>query len=62
MHDGDELRSEMGLNIMCDVFDGGGDGVMSGEWGVYDNSKVFDLEVSLVQGFKWATVIEVMVE
>ena len=33
---------------MGDMFDGGGDGAPCGEWGVYDNAEVFNLEVSLV--------------
>ena len=51
-----------GLHISGDVFHGGGDGVLGGEWGVYDDAKTFDLEVSLVQGFEGASIVEVMVE
>ena len=47
---------------MGDVFHGGGDGVMGREWGVYDDAKVFHLEVGLVQGFEGASIIEVMVK
>ena len=35
---------------------------MGSEWGVYDNAEAFDLEISLVQGFEGASIIEVMVE
>ena len=62
MHDGDELRSEPGLHITGEVLDGGGDGVLGGEWGIYDDAKAFNLEVSLVQGFEGASIIEVVVE
>ena len=62
MHDRDELRSELGLHITGDVFDCGGDGVLGGERGVYDNTEAFDLEVSLVQGFEGASIVEVVVE
>ena len=33
---------------MSDMFDCRGDGVASGEWGVDNDFKMFDLEVSLV--------------
>ena len=62
MHDRDELRSEPGLHITGDVFDCGGDGVLGGERGVYDDTETFDLEISLVQGFKGASVVEVMIK
>ena len=62
MHDRDELYSEQSLHITSDVFDHGGNRVASGEWGVYDDSKVFNLEVGFVQGLKRATVIKVVVE
>ena len=62
MHDGDELRSESGLYILGDMFNGGGDGVLGGEWGGYNDAQAFDLEISLVQGFEGASVVEVMVE
>ena len=62
MHDGDKLRLEPGLHITGEVFDGGGDGVLGGERGVYDDAKVFDLEVGLIQGFEGASIIEVVVE
>ena len=62
MHDRDKLCLELGLHIMGDVFDCGGDGVMGGKQGIYDDTKVFYLEVSLVQGFKGASIIKVVVE
>ena len=62
MHDGDELHSELGLYIMGDVFDGGCDGVTGCERGVYDNTEAFNLKVSLVQGFKGTSIVEVMIE
>ena len=62
MHDGDELHSESGLYITGDVFDGGGDRVVSGKQRVYDDTKAFYLEISLVQGFKGALIVEIMVK
>ena len=62
MHDREELRSEPSLHITGDVFDCGGDGVLGSERGVYDDAETFDLEVSLVQGFEGAPIVEVMVE
>ena len=47
---------------MSNVFDSGGDGILSGEQGVYDNTETFHLEVSLIQGFKWASIIKVVVK
>ena len=47
---------------MGNVFNSGSDGVLSCERGVYDDSEMFNLEVSLVQGFKGASIIEVMIE
>ena len=44
------------------MFDCGGDGVVDGEWGVYNNSEMFYLEVGLVQGLKRAIIIKVMIE
>ena len=32
MHDRDELCSELSLHVTGDMFDGGGNGVVSGEW------------------------------
>ena len=61
MHDRNELRSEPGLHIMGDVFNGGGDGVLSRERGVYNDAKTFNLEVSFVQDFEGASIVEVMV-
>ena len=48
MHDRDELCLEPGLHITSNVFDGGSNGVVSGEQGVHNHTKVFDLEVCLV--------------
>ena len=48
MHDGDKFCSELSLDIMGDMLNGGGNGVPGGEWGVHDDTEVFDLEVSLV--------------
>ena len=62
MHDRDELHLEPGLHITGDIFNGGGDGVPGCEWGVYDDAKVFYLEIGLVQGLKGASIIEVMVK
>ena len=50
------------MHIPGNMFDCGGDGVVDGEWGVYDNSEMFYLEVDLVQGLKGAIIIEVMIE
>ena len=47
MHDGDELCSELSLHIMGNMFDGGGNGVVSGEQRVHNNA-LFYLEVGLV--------------
>ena len=38
MHDGNELCLELGLYIMDDVLDGGGDGVPGGERGVHNDA------------------------
>ena len=62
MHDRDELCSEPGLHITGNVFNSGGDGVVDSEWGVHDDSEAFYLEVSLVQGFKGASIVKVVVE
>ena len=62
MHDRDELRSEPGLYITDNVFNCGGDGILSREGGIYDDAETFDLEVSPVQGFEGASIVEVMVE
>ena len=48
MYDRDELGSEVGLNIMSNVLNGRGDGVVCGKWGVYGHSEVLDLEVNLI--------------
>ena len=48
MHDGDELSSEMGLDVMGHMFYSGGDGVLDSKWGTNDNIKAFNLEVGLV--------------
>ena len=47
---------------MDDVFDCRGNGVASGEWGVYDDAQVFHLEIGLVQGLKWTSIIEIVIE
>ena len=47
---------------MGNVFDGGGDRVMGCEQGVYNDAEVFHLKVSLVKGFKGASVIKVVVK
>ena len=47
---------------MGNVFNAGGDGVPGGEWRIYDNTKVFYLEVGLIQGLEWASIIKVVVE
>ena len=62
MHDRDKLRSEPGLHVAGDVFHSGCDGILSSERRVYDDAEAFDLEVSLVQGFEGASIVEVMVE
>ena len=62
MHDRDEFRSEPGLHITGDVFNCGGDGVLSREGRVYDDAEMFNLEVSLVQGFEGTSIVKVMVE
>ena len=62
MHDRDELCSEPGLHITGDVFYGGGDGVLGGERGVHNDAQAFDLEVSFVQSFEGAPIVEVMIE
>ena len=62
MHDGDELRSEPGLYITSYVLDSGGDGIMSCEGRVYDDTEPLHLQVGLVQGFKKTAVVEVMIE
>ena len=47
---------------MGDVSHSGGDRVVSCEGGIHDHTKVFHLEVGLVQGFKGAAVIKVMIK
>ena len=47
---------------MGDMFDHRDNGIMGGKWGVHYNTKVFDLEISLVQGLKGTAIIEVMIE
>ena len=44
------------------MFDGGCNGVVGHERGVYDDVEVFDLEVSLIQGFKGVPIIDVVVK
>ena len=62
MHDGNELRLELGLHIMGDVFNCGGNGVMGCERGIHDYAKTFHLEIGLVQGFEGTAVVEIMIE
>ena len=62
MHDRNELCLELGLHIMGNMLDSGGDGVVSHEGGVHNHAEAFYLQVGLVQGFEWASVIEVVVE
>ena len=50
------------MHVTGDVFDCGGDGVVSREQRVYDDAETFHLEVGLVKGFEGTTIIEVMVE
>ena len=50
------------MHIISNVFDSGGDRVVSGEWGVNDDSKVFNLEVGFVQGFEGAAIVKVVVK
>ena len=35
---------------------------MDSEWGVCDNTKVFNLEVGLIQGLEGASIIKVVVK
>ena len=62
MHDRDEFHLEPRLHITCNVFNGEDNRVPGGEWGVHDDTEAFNLEISLVQGFKGASIIKVMVE
>ena len=62
MYDGDELCSEPGLYIAGDMFNSGDDRVVSRERGIHDDAKAFHMEVSLVQGFKGASIIEVVIK
>ena len=62
MYDRDELHLELSLHITGNVFNSGSDGVSGCEQRVHDNVKVFYLEVCLIQGFKRAPIIEVIVE
>ena len=45
---------------MGDVFNCGGDGILSREGRVHDDAKAFHLQVSLVQGFEGTAVVEVI--
>ena len=47
---------------MDNVFDGGGNSIVGGEWGVYDDAKTFYLEVCLVQSFEGTAIIKVMIK
>ena len=62
MYDRDELCSELCLHIMGNMFNGEGNGIPGCERRVYNHTKVFDLEVSLVQDFKGTSIIEVMIK
>ena len=62
MHDRNKLCLKLGLYIAGDVFHGRGDRVVGYERGGYDNAEAFHLEVGLVQGFKGAAVIKVMIK
>ena len=62
MHDRDEFRSEPGLHVTGDVFNGGGDGILSSERGVYNDTESFHLEIGLVQGLEGTAIVEVMIE
>ena len=62
MHDRDKFRSELGLHITGDMFDCGGDGVLSCEQRVHDDAKAFHLEVGLVKGLEGTAIIEVVIE
>ena len=50
------------MHIMGNMLDGWGDGVPGCEGRVHDNTEVFYLEVGLVQGFKGAPIIKVVVK
>ena len=50
------------MYITGNMFDGRGDGVPGCERGVHNDTKVFDLEVRLIQGFERTSIIEVVVE
>ena len=50
------------MYITGDVFDSGGDGIVGGKRRVYNDTKAFYLEISLIQGFKGASIIKVVVE
>ena len=51
-----------GLHIISNVFDSGCNGVVGHERGVYDDVEVFNLEVSLIQGFEGASIIDVVIK
>ena len=53
---------KLGLDIVGNVLDGRSNGVPGSEWRVYNNIKTFNLEISLVQGFKGTSIIKVMVK
>ena len=50
------------MHITGNMFNGGGDGVPDHERGVHDNTEVFYLEISLVQGFEGVSIVEVVVK
>ena len=62
MHDGDELCLEPGLNVTGNMLNGRGDGIPGGEQRIHNNAEVFNLEIDLIQGFKEASIIEIVVK
>ena len=62
MHNRDKLYSESGLHIMGDMLNGWGDRAPGHERGVHDNAEAFYLEIGLIQGFKGASIIKVVVK
>ena len=62
MHNGDELCSEPGLDIVGNVLDSCGNGVSSSEQRVHNDAEVFNLEVGLIQSLERASIVEVVIE
>ena len=50
------------MHIIGNVFYGECNGVPGGEQGVHNNAEVFNLEISLVQGFEGASIVKVVVK